>query len=222
MLIHDPTVYKHDRPKVLCSTIGSPCSPACKEFDPKVYCEKATLDLRYQTFVQAYWSYRANDLKNNEKWNMFYNCFHPKKAKTSKPFELKFPYDIHVLNNMEALATYEASKDLERDHISYRDRTRLNAINTGTDLEKRMASTDWDWKWYSRIRREGLEIKLSVAKDKNDFDRLMFKEFGDNYTDDGTYNISKTNPNFIRLKSLYDRLNKYLLVNINWEIESRE
>jgi len=118
---------------------------------------------------------------------------------------------------MEALATYEASKDLERDDPAYWSKDRLNKINTGTDLEKRMATTDWDWTWYSAALREGKKITLSIAKMKNEFDRMMFDLFGNKYEDTGSYTISPDMKNFILLKTSYNNIKDYLRINLEFK-----
>jgi hypothetical protein len=148
----------------------------------------------------------------NSDWSLFYGCFHPKKEKNEAvQFEAKFPFDQPWLTNMDAHATYEASKDLEQDNPGHWDRTRLEAATVGSDLEKRSASTDWDWNWYKKKKiQEGLPIKLSVATDKNKFDKIMFDLFGESYEDDGTYTIEKDNKYFVQLKTLYDSLKDFL------------
>lgn len=216
--LYGEPIYDRTRPTLNCSINGSICAPSCQKFDPLSQCKYTYANLNYQTFAKAFWDYRAKAKRYNSNWELFYNCFHPKvKKDTKKQFEAKFPYDVPILNNMEALATFEASKDLEIDDPAYWSKERLNKINNGNDLERRMATTDWDWFWFSKVLRKGNKVNIDIARSKNNFDRIMFHLYGDNYEDNGTYNIKSTAKEFIRLKTFYNKLKDYIDVILEFD-----
>jgi hypothetical protein len=180
---------------------------------PEEACSYSDLSLDYQTFVQAYWLYRVKARVKSDDWHLFYKCFHPtpvteKKAK----FEAKFPNDVPLLGNMHAMSTYEASKNLDPEDPAYWSSDRLDAALKGTELERRMAATDWDWYWYSRQIAAGKSVDMSIAGAKNRLDKILYELYDDKYEDSGSYNIEASNKYFIELKQLYKKLKDYLKV----------
>ena len=207
-----------DRPHYICASAGSACLPSCNSFRPGVICRFARLDLSYRTFAHLFWEFRSTLAGDFKYWRRFYRCFHPEdNIDKEKQFKAEFPHDVPILSNMEARSNYDVGKHLSKEEPGYWSEYRLKAATSGSDLEKRMASVDWDWKWYEWATVEkGLKIDLTIARNKVDFDKIMSKIFGDDYEDDGHYDISVDHPEFIRLKGLYIILKDFIKNELNF------
>lgn len=218
ILTCDPHIYKKGSSEIVCTKLGSSCNPACRLFDPLSVCRFSDLSLNYQTFYQAYWSYRVIANNKNDDWRLFYECFHgkPKPKGVTGLFKAEFPYDIPFLNNQQVMSNQSVSKNLSPDDPSFWDDDRVRKATSGDDLERRLACTDWDWKWYNSLTKKGVKVDMTMAQNKNKFDKLMFAEFGETYEDTGVYFYKKGSPNFINLSGLYERLKDNITVRLEF------
>jgi len=199
-------------------SLGSHCNPGCNIFDPTKSCKHSDLSLDYQTFTQAFWSYRSQALRRNSHWHLFYDCFHPKpkdKDQITK-FAAVFPDDVPLLGNQMAMSNYDTGKHLDEDDPGFWSKDRLNAAISGSGLERRMATTDWDWDWFSSLKKKGIAANMAMCKNKNQLDKILFKEFGEKYENTGIYSLKKTHKEFIRLSTLYNSLEEHLLLKIDF------
>jgi len=206
----------------LCGNTGNPCIPSCRFFYPNRQCEHIQIQRDYKTFDELYWEHRTCVDKDTRKWKLFYQCFHglPKKEGDSdgkKQFVVEFPHDIPLISESEVRINRRSTKDVDPDNPIYWSKEREDACLGNSAVMHRLASTDWDWAWYRYITRKGLKVDGGVARSKVEFDKIMFKLFGDNYEDEGTYTVKKTDPNFVKMTQLYSTLKSYIRIQINFE-----
>ena len=203
---------------------GSACHPGCSHFSPTKYCDHSTLDLTYQTFAQVFWSFRRERLNEYINWKTFYRCFHDAPdGHKKKQFKVEFPHDVPVLSNMAAQSNYEVGKHVPPGEPSHWSEERLRAATRGTDIEKRMASVDWDWAWYEWATRDkGLRVDMTIAKNKVAFDKIMVNMFGDDYEDDSHHEIPVDHPQFIKLKTHYVLIKDYIKNKIEFVSGQKE
>ncbi len=225
IMLLDRNIYVTDKYSYLvCKSTGGHCTPACSRFDPSIACDYSDLSLQHQTFVEAYWDYRVKSSKQNTHWRLFYECFHPKTSEETqhKKFDAEFPNDVPALNNQQAISNHQVNKNLDSNDPAYWSSARLDAAVKGNELKRRMASTDWDWRWYDQSTKAGKVVDMVIAKNKNKFDKLMHNEFGEDYEDTGSYTYSKTKKDYIRLSSLYEQLKDLLFLNLDFITQTAE
>lgn len=209
-------IRKCGRAQLACGPSGSPCSAACHRFDPGVSCTYSRLDnSTYTPLVGAFWTFRSNKFIEWEHWDLFYRCFHrsDKKDDGKVRFVKKFPNDIALMRQSMAESNFRATAQLPDTDIGKWTSERLAAVSM-SDLDHRMASTDWDWNWYSSCGRRNLVVSLQQAEMKVKLDKLLHGLYGDAYENTGTYTVSKTDPLYPQIEGLYRNLKPLLTIEI--------
>lgn len=200
------------RPKMICKRVGTDCLPSCKVFDPRLDCKYSTIDGSYNTLAKALWLFRSSRFAEQQHWETFYSCFHPKPRDKDKDkrFVKKFPNDIALISVADARSNFQIGQQYKAAESAAKWTSERLAAVSGTDLEHRMASTDWDWHWYSGCLRKKLTVSLAHAEAKVQLDRLLYDIYGDDYESTGTYTIDRTNSLYTRIEGLYRQV-KHLM-----------
>ena len=201
---------------VNCSTTGSPCSPGCRLFKEKG-CPGSSLEINQISLSNmVYWLLQRRSEKKYH-WKNFYDCFHPPQEKAPavtpggdfiaqrkserRQAILEFPNDIPSVPDNIARSTIKAGKDSPPSSQSHWDDEREAWWKSDDNLKKRMAMSDWYWKWYSRtLKPEGITLTLDLAKAKRRVDGIIAKKMGTEFFDDSTIEVGAEDPIYVSLK----------------------
>lgn len=223
ILKHYPELFRKGGTRFICGSTKDSCNPACARFDPCVQCKYVDVEITYYTLTEALALYTQMQYMEYERWKTLAVLIDPSRAVKSgkrgdktKKFEVKFPHDIAILTGSQASSNFSASKHLSPDDPAYWSEERLRACTQGTEIERRMASTDWDWSWYSKSLAAGNTLNSSLCARKIEFDRMMFKKFGDDYEDTGVYIVTTDDEEYTKLKPLYNQLAKVMSVKVQF------
>lgn len=218
IMIRFPDIYDREPPHRICGSTRQPCSPACRMFDPQKACWHGQVSQNYRSLTEGLWEYRVRSLSHTEDWKLFYDCFWPpKKKKKEGLFTAEFPNDVPVIPDALVRSNAHATKGMKDDDPGKWTEQRVHAAIHGKELQRRMATTDWDWQWYNKAIADGHQVSMTVAKNKVRLDRIMFKKFGDSYETGGTYKVEKVHPDFLKVQLLYNQLKHMMDIRLEFE-----
>jgi len=203
-----------------CTSLGTPCTPACSHFNPLKQCEHSDLEIRQFSIADSVHLFFSQKKDDRIYWENFYECFHPKKS-TEEPVKrttLVFPDDMPVVPDSIIKQTAKASLKLKKDDPKYWSTTRLEwALSDNDKMKKRTAMSDWYWNWYQKVLiPANVELSLKLLKAKHELDEALSKKYNKkDLSDEDMFDVSVSDPIYAEVKRNMDILGSLTGVKVN-------
>lgn len=214
--------------RFLCKSLGSPCVPSCSRFDPLTQCDHSKLEIRQHSLADTMVVYFSQRRAEREHWELFYECFHPKKdgEGDGKRTSLDFPDDLPDISDEIIKQTAKASLKLDKDDYRYWTSQRLQWAIGKDAVERRIGRSDWYWNWYSKVLvPAGVKPDLKILKAKHDLDEVLSEKYGRKAVGDESPLVVKTSdkiyPSVKRLLGIINQNMTGLNIQISKSEESK-